>query len=244
MSGFQLTYKRFGARAILIEWPAKIDENIQKDVHCFRNIIIKYNIKQIIEVIATYNSLTIIYDVTIEEINSEIFNLKQLYSEGKSLQNRTTKLWHVPVCYDPEFAMDLKSFSKEKNLSVEAIITLHSKPNYLISFIGFLPGFLYLSKLDSSLEMPRKQTPNLNIKKGSVAIGGMQTGIYPIDSPGGWYVIGNSPLNFFDVSKKEPCFAQPGDYIKFFAISKLMHHKIHAEIQQGNYHLEVETYHG
>lgn len=244
MNRYQLVYKRFGARAIVIEWPAKIDENIQKNVHDFRNIILKNNIKQIIEVIATYNSLTIIYHVTIEEINSEIFNLKQLYSQVNSTQKETSKLWHIPVCYDAEFAIDLKSFSKEKNLSVEAIIALHSKPKYLISFIGFLPGFLYLSKLDSSLEMPRKQTPNLNIKKGSVAIGGLQTGIYPIDSPGGWHVIGNSPLNFFDVRKKEPCFAQPGDYIKFCAISKLRHHEINAEIQQGNYHLEVETYHG
>lgn len=244
MNRFQLSYKRFGAHAILIEWPAKIDETIQKDVLQFKNLIIKNNIKQNIEVIAAYNSLTIIYHGTIENINSEILNIKQLYSEVDSLQNGTTKLWHVPVCYDPEFGSDLMSLSKKKNVSIEAVIALHSKQKYLISFIGFLPGFLYLSGLDSSLEMPRKQTPNLNIKKGSVAIGGLQTGIYPMESPGGWYVIGNSPLNFFNVNQNEPCFAKPGDYLKFYAISKFRYLEIENQIKLGSYNLEFEIYHG
>lgn len=244
MSTYNLTYKAFGERSILVEWPQKIDEIIQKDVHNFRSEITKKITKPIVEIINTYCSLTIKYISTIENVNDEISHLKRLYSACSKPQNTDFKLWHIPVCYEPEFAPDLTVFSKLKNITIEAIIERHTKPKYLVNFIGFLPGFLYLSGLDSSLEIPRKSTPEMTVKKGSVAIGGMQTGIYPMDSPGGWYVIGNSPLNFFDVNQNDPCFAKPGDRLKFYAISKTRHLDIQNQLKNGSYNLEFEMHYG
>lgn len=244
MVKYNLTYKTFGERAILIEWPQKIDGFIQKDVLNFKNEILKNIPKPIVEIISTYCSLTIKYISTIENVNDEISYLKKRYFDLPKYRNSHFKLWHIPVCYEPEFSPDLTEFSKIKNISIDTIIERHTKPHYLVNFIGFLPGFLYLSGLDTSLEIPRKSTPEMTVKKGSVAIGGMQTGIYPIDSPGGWYVIGNSPLNFFDVSQKEPCFAKPGDCLKFYSISKIRHDEIENQLKNGSYHLEFETHHG
>jgi KipI family sensor histidine kinase inhibitor len=146
--------------------------------------------------------------------------------------------WEVPVCYDRTFGIDLHEIAQKKNLTVEEIITLHTAPTYQVFSIGFLPGFLYLGGLDARLHTDRKSTPRMNVKKGAVGIGGMQTGIYPKSSPGGWQILGNSPLTFFDVSKENPCFAKAGDFIKFVSITLKEYHQISEAISQGKYTLK------
>ena len=112
---------------------------------------------------------------------------------------------------------------------------MHTAPLYRVFFIGFLPGFMYLGGLDKRLHFPRKATPSLDVKKGAVAIGGEQTGIYPMDSPGGWHVIGHSPLNFFNINEQNPCYFNSGDYIKFIDISIDYYNDISLEIVADNY---------
>ena len=204
MSQFELTYRQFGERSILVEWPPSIDKNTLKDVVKFKNRLKKSSIEYLVEINPTYNSLLISYSVYIENIYDAFLELKRIYLAKDSQKNDLSKLWKIPVCYEADFGLDLASFSKEKKLSVKNIIELHSSQNYTVFFIGFLPGFLYLGGLDKRLHFPRKSTPNLNVKKGAVAIGGEQTGIYPQNSPGGWHIIGNSPINFFDISKTIP----------------------------------------
>ena len=130
------------------------------------------------------------------------------------------KTWEIPVCYENEFAKDLTALAKAKNISPEELIRLHSENSYRIHFFGFLPGFMYLQGLQEILFSPRKAVPDRNIEAGSVAIGGSQTGIYPTNSPGGWHIIGRSPLSFFDAKKLPPVWASPGDLIRFCPISK------------------------
>ena len=115
---------------------------------------------------------------------------------------------------------------------------MHLSALYRVYFLGFLPGFLYLSGLDSRLYLKRKKKPLLNVPKGAVAIGGMQTGIYPNISPGGWHLIGNTPVNLFNPKKNPPCFAKPGDWISFEQINSQTYSKIESEQQNGNYQLD------
>jgi inhibitor of KinA len=230
-----LVYKPFGNRAVLVEWPQKIDAKIQEDVWFFKNLIEQKCIKSILEVISAYNSITIIYKSTIDNVYSEISALKSLYKGENSVVVRDTKLWEVPVCYHPDLAPDLHSLSASKNLTLEQIESLHTEPKYTVSFIGFLPGFLYLSGLNDLLYTPRKSSPAKQITAGSVAIGDYQTGIYPMNSPGGWHIIGNSPLNFFDVNSKNPCFAAPGDGIKFVSVSIEEYHEIKRKVADKAY---------
>ena len=234
MGRFNLVYKPFGNRAILVEWPQKINIEIQEDVWFFKTLIQDFNIKSIVEVISAYNSITIIYKSTIDNVYSEISALKSLYEGENTKVVSRAKLWEIPVCYHIDMAPDLESLSKTKNLTTDEIINLHTASFYSVCFIGFLPGFLYLSGLDDRLAIDRKTIPERRISKGAVAIGGSQTGIYPMESPGGWHIIGNSPLNFFNVKSQSPCFASVGDKIKFKAICKEEYHVVKSAVDNGD----------
>ena len=174
---FLLTYKRFGERSILVEWPAKIDSEILEDILCLKEKILNNSVKELVEVKTAYNSLLIIYKEFIESESAEISYIDKIYSLNEFAITSNKILWKIPVCYDVSFGIDLEMISEEKNMLKADIITCHSKPLYTIYFIGFLPGFLYLGGLDETLFTPRKATPRLKIEKGAVAIGGNQTGI-------------------------------------------------------------------
>lgn len=244
MDTFQLTYKPYGERSILVEWPAEINENILNDVLNFKNKLQNKFIESKIEVKSAYNSLLITYDITIENINNEVLILKELYLSNLAVEKSTFKLWKIPVCYDNEFALDLEEISNQKNLSKQEIIQLHSDAIYTVYFIGFLPGFLYLGGLYENLFVPRKATPRLKVKKGAVAIGGNQTGVYPNESPGGWNIIGNSPIDYFDTSKELPCFAKAGDKIQFAPIGLKEYNDIDVLVKAGIYQMESEVIDG
>jgi KipI family sensor histidine kinase inhibitor len=126
----------------------------------------------------------------------------------------------IPVCYDIEFGPDLLDVSQHAGLSLEEVVRLHSSPTYLVYFLGFSPGFVYLGGLPEVLHMPRLATPRPSIVGGSVGIAGSQTGIYPADSPGGWKLIGRTPLRMFDPEAASPTRLQPGDRMKFSPIDR------------------------
>ena len=157
-------------------------------------------------------------------------SLKKIYSTFENLKEINSKTFRIPVCYDEEFSVDLESYSKAIHLSKDAVLKLHSEAIYSVYFIGFLPGFLYLGGLNSALYLDRKTTPSFNVKKGAVGIGGKQTGIYPQDSPGGWHIIGNSPIELFNPKQNPPCFIKAGDKIKFYSISKSEYQHIKSEV--------------
>lgn len=232
---YDLTYRRFGEKAILIEWPKIIDENILDEILKFKKSIENKNIEVIVDIINTYNSLCVVYDIAIENINDVILDLKSIYLSSNNSNLVQKKLWHIPVCYEKEFAIDSNDLSAKLSLPFSEIIERHGSTIYTIYFIGFLPGFLYLGGLDRALHINRKSIPNLNIKKGSVGIGGAQTGIYPQDSPGGWHIIGNSPINFFNIEKTKPCFASPGDKLKFEIVSTEEYLTIKKSIEENTY---------
>lgn len=241
---FELTYRRFSERSILVEWPHKIDEKVLRDVLVFKNHLLNSSIKSIIYISNAYSSILIFYDITIDKINDEILLLKRQYLNRSGKIKPVSRLWKIPVCYDNEFALDLDEISKENMLSKLDIIRLHSETKYTVYFIGFLPGFLYLGGLDERLYFPRKESPRIHIKKGAVGIGGCQTGIYPNISPGGWNIIGNSPLEFFNTKNHQPCFANSGDKIEFVSVNLHQYYDIKEQIANNSYHIENEVIDG
>ena len=241
MQNFKLTFKPYGERSLLIEWPQKIDENTLQNVVDFKKVLQKYYIKQRVYINNAYNSILVFYVDGIENIYDEISVLKALYDTNRSRVHLSKKLWKIPVCYDPKFGWDLDAISSNNNLKKEAIIDIHSGVQYTVYFIGFLPGFLYLGGLDKQLFIPRKATPRLQVDKGAVAIGGSQTGVYPHSSPGGWNIIGNSPIDFFNLDSQPPCFASPGDKIMFYSIGLSDHTKIIKACKNNTYVIESEV---
>ncbi|SDB42581.1 inhibitor of KinA [Flavobacteriaceae bacterium MAR_2010_188] len=230
-----IEFSRFGERSILINFPAKIDENqLLQILKLKESIELKY-IEEILYINHTYNSLIITYVSTIDNINDAFLALKSLLNLEISQDEIEFFEWQIPVCYDVKFGLDLNEISKRKSLDISQIIKKHTSPIYTVYFIGFLPGFLYLGGLDDSLIMDRKSQPRLNIQKGAVGIGGSQTGIYPSTSPGGWNIIGNSPIEFFNPNIDNPCFAKSGDKIRFYEVSWEEYQDIQAEVDSDKF---------
>lgn len=232
----QLTYKTFGKNAILIEWPAVISEDVLQDIVAYKTKIER--LLKLQDVIVGYNSLLLVYNFEIEKFQSKVAFLKELYFQKGIISTIRGIHWSVPVCYDPIFGIDLELVSERKNKSIKEIIRLHTEVVYKVYFIGFLPGFLYLGGLNSKIAIPRKETPRLRVPKGAVAIGGSQTGVYPTESSGGWNIIGNSPVSFFDIDKITPCFAKTGDKISFESISFEAYTSIKEQLENNTYQLK------
>jgi inhibitor of KinA len=139
---------------------------------------------------------------------------------ARELTTSSKRALEIPVCYDPEFAIDLEHVARNAGVTPRQAIDLHSSAEYRVSCIGFTPGFPYLSGLPSELTTPRRATPRKQIPAGSVAIGGTQAGIYPIKSPGGWNIIGRTPLRMFDPVNNPPALLRAGDRVRFRAITR------------------------
>lgn len=245
MNTYELTYKPFGESAILIEWPAEISEGIIQDIVAFDKKLAKQ--QEIVDTIIAYNSLTVKYRRLNnysdhykyrDAFEKTVAKLKELYAIESEKSRQQQKSWQVPVCYDLEFGKDLKEIAAAKQLSIEEVIRLHSEPSYLIYFLGFQPGFLYLGGLNEQIHMPRRANPRLRVAKGSVGIGGEQTGVYPQDSAGGWNLIGRSPIDFFNVEKSQPCFAKAGDRIQFVPVDIDTFYEIQDSVHSGTYKIK------
>lgn len=176
--------------------------------------------ESIIETIPAYQSLTLCFDC--QSINSELIedSIKAVIdSDVTELAVTTSRVIEIPVCYQGTYAPDIESLAEYCKLSVDEVIQQHTQTTYLVNMLGFLPGFLYLSGLADPLHCPRKETPSLHVPAGAVGIGGNQTGVYPVASPGGWHIIGQTPLSIFNPYAEQAFIAQPLDKIQFVPIS-------------------------
>ena len=218
MANNSKTYFIFNERSILISYNHSINSKLISNLSNTRKTIVTHLNDCIIEVVQSINSLLIIFDINKISANDLIKDLKRIEDMEDDL-SESNKTWQIPVCYDLKFAIDLENFAKEKKLSTSEIINIHKSKVYDVLSMGFLPGFMYLGFTDKNLHCERKEVPSLDIKKGSIGIALNQTCIYPQNSPGGWHIIGVSPLNFFDLKSNNPCFAKPGDKIQFTEIS-------------------------
>lgn len=211
--------------AITIEFSQQISEEINRQVVALQEYIEQADLPGFIECVPAYSSLTVYVDKRsdIQDlqriIENKISTLNDIENADQSQHNIQASVI-IPVCYDLEFASDLNSVSAQLGLSIEEIIELHSKQHYRVYMIGFIPGFPYMGTLPPELEMPRKKIPSLQVPAGSVAIAGKQTGIYPAEVPGGWHIIGRTPVRLFNKSISPCCLLKAGDLVQFKPISK------------------------
>jgi len=238
-----LSYKPFGEQAILIEWAQYIDDQILEDLLRFKERIQKERTHFITDFIIGYHSLTLKYKTPILNYATEVETLKSIYKKDAASKKKLRFLWEIPVCYDLKFGIDLEEMALKSKVSIDEIRSRHAAKTYTVFFLGFLPGFLYLGGLHSDLYFDRKPTPRLKVPKGAVAIGGKQTGVYPCSSPGGWNLIGKTPIHFFDVSQQQPCFATAGDQIKFIPISLDEFYQLEKEVAENKYSIPKTLVH-
>ena len=182
----------------------------------------------VIEVVPAYSSLTIYYDVF--QISKSIppdqtvfewlsWDLEERVQLPLETNDKDSRQIEIPVCYENEFAPDMEGLSARNGLSIEEVIHIHCSKQYRVYMLGFLPGFSYMGEVDERISIPRKSQPK-PVEAGSIGIAGRQTGIYPFSSPGGWQIIGRTPLRLFDPAKEEPTLLKAGDMVRFTSIRK------------------------
>ena len=180
----------------------------------------KLELNEIEDIISLKSSVGILFNPHKISSSDFIKKTKNLLTNKNLNNSNKIKTWEIPICYDKDFAIDLNEISTKCKIDVDQVIKNHNNKTYEVDIVGFLPGFLYLGKLDDSLHLPRKNNPRTHIPEGSIGIAGNQTGIYNIESPGGWNIIGRTPLRLFDKLKNPPIKIKQGDKIIFKEITK------------------------
>jgi inhibitor of KinA len=208
-------FKPLGDCALLVELGDKIDPAINQRVHALNAFLQTLSIAGIVETVPAYCTLLVHYDPLILTFNQVTHWVRdRLTRLDDSFQRRPRRL-EIPVQYGNASGPDLEAVAVSKKISIADVIRIHSEREYTVYMMGFTPGFPYLGILDERLIMLRLETPRTLVKAGTVAIAGSQTGIYPLDSPGGWHLIGWTPLKLFDPTSDSPFLFTPGDVVKF-----------------------------
>ena len=223
-----------GDSGFTIFFDESASEPLSRKIIALREVITDVMGKCLVDVIPSYQSITVIFSLLELSKSDAKIKLENILKTPIKASNYRSQLLEIPVCYGGEFGPDLAYLSSHCGLSEKQIIEQHTQNTYLVHMLGFLPGFLYLGGLNKTLYCPRKNNPKLRVAKGSVGIGGNQTGIYPIDSPGGWQIIGRTPVPLFYSDRAQPIFASPLDRIKFVAINHSKYLQLEQEYTAKN----------
>ncbi len=220
-----MTIQQYGSEAILINFEQKIQQAINEQVIQLNKALLAAQLPGITYTIPAYCSLTIGYNKTEFSYDTLCLLIKNIIASDSE---NTTKLsislkdriLNIPVCYEEEFGLDLATVAQEKKCTIAEIIQLHTSTLFRVYMLGFLPGFAYMGRLPEALACQRKQSPRVRIPARSVGLAGYQTGIYPSVAPGGWQIIGQTPVPTFMPNQDDAFLFQAGDQVQFQSISK------------------------
>ena len=221
------TISPVGDRAISIDFGQVIDPTINRHIRQTIERIKELQLEGIIELVPTYCALLVEYDAMLYSY-SEICNIiEPTLEEGMTnTTNELVTVVEVPTVYGGEFGPDLSFVASHNHLSEDEVVSIHSGTDYLVYMLGFIPGFTYLGGMDPRIATPRLSSPRTLIPAGSVGIAGEQTGTYPSDSPGGWQIIGCTPVTMYDMSKKQAALLRAGDYVRYVPIDDTEFYRI------------------
>ncbi|RKO65859.1 5-oxoprolinase subunit PxpB [Desulfofundulus salinus] len=227
-----------GDRAIVVEFGNEINPEINRRVRNLYLALQRSGIGGIGEMIPTYRSLLIYYDPMQLPLNQLIDYIQEVEADMERLKLPHPKIYVIPVIYGGEYGPDLEDVARYNQLTPGEVIQIHTATDYLIYMLGFAPGFPYLGGMSLRIATPRLKTPRTHIPAGSVGIADKQTGIYPIDSPGGWRIIGRTPVKLYDPYREPPVLLSAGNYVRFVSITAEDYHKIKAAVEQNTYTLQ------
>ncbi len=233
-------YLPAGDAALVVEFGSEISDAINDKVQAMGKSILDAQLLGVREVIPTFRSLMVTFDPVQTHFSALCRKLKKLEKNCQISEGTKKRVIKIPCCYSGAFGPDMADLAAHAGMSEQEVIAVHSGTDYRIYMMGFLPGFAYLGGLDKRLEMPRLKTPRVRIPAGAVGIGGSQTGVYPLDSPGGWRLIGRTPLELYDPKHSPYILCHAGEYIRFVPISPEEYETIREQVTAGTYQLETE----
>ena len=224
-----------GDTSLSVEFGDVINEAINHDIRAYKIALEKAGIPGIVETVPTYRSLMVHYDPSVIPYAQIRMKLEQLLDEMGEIEIPPSPVLEIPVLYGGEMGPDLPFVAENAGMSEEEVVKIHSSAEYLIYMLGFTPGFTYLGGMSEKIAAPRLKAPRVKIPAGSVGIAGTQTGVYPIDSPGGWQLIGRTPVKMYDPERETPILPEAGQYIQFFPVTKAEYDAILQEVKAGTY---------
>jgi inhibitor of KinA len=213
-------------RSALVSFGNVIDEGVNRKVVALFQLLREKPFDGFIESVPAYSSLAVFYAPEIIQTNLKItsaFDFVKKYLEDvlvhefKFHESNEHRILKIPVFYNGE---DLDFVANQHQLTKDEVIAIHSLKTYRVFMIGFLPGFPYMGTVDDRIATPRKSSPRTSVPSGSIGIAGYQTGIYPKNSPGGWQLIGRTPIKIFDKERSNPCLFNPGDHVRFYSVNQ------------------------
>jgi inhibitor of KinA len=228
-----------GDRALVAEFGDRVDRTLSDDVLRLDASLRSSGLPGLVETVPTFRSLMVHYDPLVTsraDLEDAIAGLLDRQGEPRG----SATLWRVPVCYEGEYAPDLAEVARLTRLTPGDVAALHSGVRYHVYMIGFLPGFPYLGDLPPQLALPRRADPRVRVPAGSVSIATTLTAIYPYESPGGWHLIGMTPIRLFDVTRPRPALLNPGDIIQIEPIDPPSFASIKQAVDSGNYQVANE----
>ncbi len=215
----QANYRPAGDAGILAEFGDGIEENVNLRVRVFDFALLNSEFPEVVETVPAYRSLLVLYDPLRSSYSALLEKLKSLEARLPGMRVPAARLVRIPICYGGDNGPDLRTVAKHARLSPDEVIRIHKSANYFVYMIGFTPGFPYLGGMPADIATPRLKRPRLHVPAGSVGIAGSQTGIYPLKSPGGWQIIGRTPMRLFAPGKPDPVELRPGDRVEFYEIT-------------------------
>lgn len=220
--------------ALVVEFGSTIDRKISNRVLALAEALEHARLPGVTEIIATFRSLNVNYDA-LTTTGSELEQAIAAFVDEPSGSSHSKRLWDIPACYSPKFAPDIEDVAKSVDLSVAEVAALHADTQYHVYMIGFVPGYPYMGDLPAKLQLPRRSDPRLRVPPGSLAIATSMTAVYPYESPGGWHLIGTSPVRFFDAASETGALLSPGDRVKFRPVTPDEFARIRAAVDRNDY---------
>lgn len=231
----EVRYLVAGDSAVCVEFGNEISPEINKKIRAFKIAVEKSDIPGIVETVPTYRSLLVHYHPEVIGFKVLTEKFDKLMGSLSSIPIPPPTVIEIPVLYGGEMGPDIENVAEHNHKTVEEVIKIHTSEEYLIYMIGFIAGFPYLGGMSKEIATPRLKSPRVKIEGGSVGIAGEQTGIYPVASPGGWQLIGRTPLKLYDADREKPVLLEAGQYIKFAAVTEEEYKKIEKEVEDGTY---------
>ena len=228
-----------GDQALVVEFGDRVDRKLSEDVLRLNATVRSRALEGVIETIPTFRSLMIHFDPLVITRGRLELSIEGLLGDDSGSQI-DTRFWHIPVCYEGELAPDLVEVAQLTGLTPSDVVAMHSGTIYHVYMLGFLPGFPYLGDLPAELSLPRRADPRVRVPPGSIAIATSLSAIYPYESPGGWHLIGLTPIRLFDVGRPRPALFAPGDTVIFKPIDGASFAAIRRAVEARSYEVESE----
>ncbi len=233
-------YLPAGDRVLTVELGNAISPEINSKVRDLMLAVEARKLPGVVDLVPSYRSLLVYYEPSLVGLERLTGELEQLEDASETVALANPRVVHVPTFYGGEEGPDLDFVAQHNELTRQEVIDIHTGTDYLVYMLGFSPGFPYLGGMSERIATPRLRTPRTVIPAGSVGIAESQTGVYPSATPGGWRLIGKTPLIFFDQEREPPALVSPGDYIRFLAVNDGEYRYVARQVAEGSYRVVVE----